>query len=91
MPPLPDRARRVLPTGLASLAGLACAACCAIPLMLAGGGLSAAGWAAAGTWIPGIAVALAALAGLAWWRARRRRRHQASSCPGGTGCACGGS
>ena len=90
MPPPPDRARRALPAGLASLAGLACAACCILPLLLAGGVLSGAGWAAAGAWIPGIAVVLAALAGVAWWWLVRRRRHQ-SGCAGGTGCTCGGS
>jgi mercuric ion transport protein len=96
MPPLADRARRVLPSGLASLAGLACAACCVIPLLLAGGVLSGAGWAAVGAWIPGIAVALAALAGAAWWWRRRHSHHQASCAgeaggAGGAGCACGGS
>jgi len=89
MPAPADRARGLLPAGLASLAGLACAACCAIPLLLAGGLLSGAGWAGAGAWIPGVAVVLAALAGTAWWWTRRRRRHQAS-CAGGAGCACGG-
>jgi mercuric ion transport protein len=88
MLPLADRARRVLPSGLAGLAGLACAACCAIPLLLAGGALSATAWAAAAAWIPGIAVALAALAGPAWWWARRRRRHQAT-CAAEASCACG--
>ena len=87
MPALADRARRVLPSGLTSLAGLACAACCAIPLLLAAGVLSGAGWAAAGAWMPGIAVALAALAGAAWWRARRRRHR--GGCSGGASCACG--
>jgi mercuric ion transport protein len=90
--PLADRTRRVLPSGLASLAGLALVACCAIPLLLAGGVLSGVVWAAADTWIPGIAVALAALAGTAWWWARRRRRaHHQASCAGEAGCACGGS
>jgi mercuric ion transport protein len=64
---LADRARRLLPSGLTGLAGLACAACCAIPMLLAGGVLSNAGWAAAGAWMPGVAVALAALAGATWW------------------------
>jgi hypothetical protein len=87
MPTLADRARRLLPSGLTSLAGLACAACCAIPLLLTAGVLSGAGWAAAGAWMPGIAVALAALAGAAWWWVRRRRHR--SGCAGGTSYACG--
>jgi mercuric ion transport protein len=87
MPALADRARRILPSGLTSLAGLACAACCAIPALLAAGVLSGAGWAAAGSWLPGIAVALAALAGIAWWRRPRRRHH--TGCSGGN-CACAG-
>ena len=86
MPRLADHARRVLPSSLTSLAGLACAACCAIPVLLAAGVLSGAGWAAAGAWMPGIAVALAGLAGAAWWWASRRR-HRAG-CAGGEGCAC---
>jgi hypothetical protein len=36
MPTLADRARRLLPSSFASLAGLACAACCAIPVLVAG-------------------------------------------------------
>jgi mercuric ion transport protein len=90
MPARADRARRALPAGLASLAGLACAACCILPLLLAGGLLSAAGVAAFVAWIPGLAAALAALAGAAWWWTRRPHRHRAS-CPGGTSCACSGS
>lgn len=85
MPTLVDRARRVLPSGLTRLAGLACAACCAVPVLLAAGVLSGAGWAAAGAWIPGIAVALAALAGTAWWWASRRR-HRGG---GAGGASCG--
>ena len=76
----------MLPSGLTSLAGLACAACCAIPLLLAAGVLSGAGWAAAGAWMPGIAVLLAAIArgGVWWWTRRRQGR-----CAGGAGCTCG--
>lgn len=81
-----DLARRVLPSGLASLAGLACAACCVVPLLLGAGVLSGAGWATAGAWMPGIAVALAALAGTAWWWAGRRR-HQGGCAGGNCGCA----
>ncbi|MGC4864770.1 hypothetical protein ACLQ3B_04950 [Micromonospora sp. DT53] len=80
------RARRGLPFGMTGLAGLACAACCAIPLLLAAGVLSGAGWAAAGAWRPGIAVTLAALAGGAWWWTIRRSHRGA--CASGSGCGC---
>jgi mercuric ion transport protein len=90
MPALDDRARRALPSGLAglaSLAGLACAASCAVPLVLAAGVFSGVGWASVGAWMPGIAVALAALAGAVWWRTRRRRHR--GGCSGDGSCACG--
>ena len=57
--------RRRVPTGLAGLAGTACLATCAIPLLLNVGVLSGAGWAVAGQWMPGLAVSLTALAALA--------------------------
>jgi hypothetical protein len=81
-----DRRRRLLPKGLTGLAGAACAACCLIPMLLAAGVLSGAGWAAAGAWMPGIAVVLAGLAAAVWWLAGRRR-HRAGC--GGGNCACG--
>ncbi len=83
---LTDRAAQVLPSGLTGLAGLVCAACCALPLLLTAGVLSGAGWAAAGAGMPGIAVALAAPAGAAWWWAGRRRHRGAFA--GGTTCGC---
>jgi protein-S-isoprenylcysteine O-methyltransferase Ste14 len=86
MPTVTDRARRLLPSSLTGLAATACAACCVIPLLLAGGVLSGAGWAVAGAWMPGVAIALAGLAGAAWWWTSRRRHR--SECGGG-GCACG--
>jgi hypothetical protein len=58
-------ARRLVSAGLTGLAGTACLACCAIPLLLAVGVLSGAGWAIAGQWMPGIALSLVALAALA--------------------------
>jgi mercuric ion transport protein len=81
-----ERVRRVLPSGLTGLTAVACAACCVIPLLLTAGVLSGAGWAAAGAWLPGIAVALAALTGGAWWWAARRRHR--GGCAGGTSCGC---
>ncbi len=80
------RTRRGLPSGLTGLAGLACAACCAIPLLLAAGVFSGAGWAAASAWMPGIAIALAALAAGTWWWASRRSHD--GGCSGGNGCRC---
>lgn len=87
MPTFTDLARRLLPSGLIGMAGAACAGCCALPLLLAAGVLSGAGWAALGRWLPGLAVVLTAAAGVAWWWARSRPRH---GCTGGAGCACGG-
>ena len=84
MPTLADRGRQLLPSSLTGLAGAACAACCVLPLLLAAGVLSGAGWAVAVAWMPGIAVAFAGLAGITWWWTRRR--HQAG-CAGGN-CAC---
>jgi mercuric ion transport protein len=78
--------RRLLPTGLGGLAGLACALCCVIPGLLAAGVIGGAGWAAFGQVLPGIAIALAALAVLAWWWTRRRPSH-APGCTGGD-CTC---
>jgi mercuric ion transport protein len=76
----------MLPASLGSLAGVACAVCCAIPLLLAAGVLGGTWWAAAGRFMPGVAVGLTALAGLAWWWASRRRTH-AAGCAGGS-CSC---
>lgn len=81
---------RVVPAGLTGLAGVACAACCLIPPLLAVGVLGGAGWAAAGRVLPGVAVALVAAAGLAWWRlARQRPAHGCDGgCAGGEGGPC---
>ncbi|MBW6440238.1 hypothetical protein KZ829_41600 [Actinoplanes hulinensis] len=85
MPAITDRARRLLPSGLTGLAGVACAACCLIPVLVTAGVLSGAGWAVAVAWLPGLAVVLAVAAGGAWWWLARRR-HRAG-CAGGA-CSC---
>ncbi len=78
--------RKLLPGSLSGLTGLACALCCAIPLLLAAGILGGAGWAWFGQILPGVTVALAALTGLAFWRMRRRPAHS-TGCAGGA-CYC---
>lgn len=88
-PKRPGLWRRLVPGGMAGLTGLACAACCAIPVLVAAGVVGGAGWAALGEVMPGIAVAMAALTGLAWWLLRRRRQAaHGTGCQGGA-CACG--
>ncbi|MGW4941841.1 hypothetical protein ACWEOZ_09655 [Actinoplanes sp. NPDC004185] len=82
---LAARVRRLLPPGLTGLAALACAACCAIPLLLTAGVLSGATWAVAVSWMPGIAAVLTVLAVAAWWRTTRQRHR--SGCAGGA-CSC---
>ena len=79
--------RRLLPSSLGGLTGLACALCCAIPLLPAAGLLGGAGWAFLGQILPGIALALAALTALAFWWARRPRSAHATGCVGGN-CSC---
>ena len=78
--------RRFLPSGLGGLTGLACALCCVIPLLLAAGILGGTTWVLLGQILPGIAIGLAALTGLAFWWSRRKRSHT-TGCPGGN-CSC---
>ncbi|MFC9245772.1 hypothetical protein ACFT7S_17690 [Streptomyces sp. NPDC057136] len=79
---MPDAAAeptpRRTPKALASLAGLACVACCLLPVLIAAG-VVGAGASAVVSWLPAAALALAALAGTAW----RLTRRCAS-------CRCGG-
>ncbi|MDH6461090.1 hypothetical protein M2302_001256 [Micromonospora sp. A200] len=86
MPTPADRLRRLLPSSTTGLAGAACAACCILPPLLAAGVLGGAGWAAVNRFLPGVAVALAVLAGLSWWWATKRRH--TTGCAGGN-CSCG--
>lgn len=82
-----ENLRRLLPSSLGGLTGLACALCCAIPLLLAAGILGGSGWAFLGQVMPGVAVVLAAATALVWWWIKRRPGH-ASGCSGGD-CSCG--
>ncbi|MCW3840623.1 hypothetical protein ONA70_10990 [Micromonospora yasonensis] len=86
MPTPADRLRRLPPSGMTGLAGAACAASCVLPPLLAAGVLGGAGWAAVNRFLPGLAVALAVLAGLSWWWASKRRH--TTGCAGGS-CFCG--
>lgn len=81
-----NKLRRLLPGSLGGLAGVACALCCVIPVLLAAGILGGAGWATLGQVLPGVAVALAAATGLAWWWAKQRSAHR-PDCSGGD-CTC---
>lgn len=79
-------------TGLGVLAGIACVACCALPILIAAGALSGAGAAFLADKMPIIAIVLALAAVLVFAVAARRRR-RASGCAGtcstGTGGGCG--
>jgi hypothetical protein len=87
MTSLSGHIRRRLPTMLAGLAAVACVACCTLPLLLAAGALSGAGWLITGWWLPAVAGLFVASAGVLWWSFRRPRHVQ--SCSGGAGCSCG--
>lgn len=63
--------RRILPAGLSGVAGVTCAACCVVPMLLTAGVLGGAGWVTTGRWLPAVAVVLVALAAGAWWWANR--------------------
>ena len=73
--------------------GVACVACCAIPLFGVAGGLAvvaSALWACADEFLPAVivlGVIATALAGLWWWL--RRRAVRSSSCGCATSCSTG--
>jgi hypothetical protein len=75
---------RVLPAGLV---GLSCAACCALPVLIAAGLL--AGGSTVGAvlgWLPGAAVALVAVAVVVFLLPARR--NHVYGCAAGRGCDC---
>ncbi|MFI7025113.1 hypothetical protein ACIBMZ_20590 [Micromonospora sp. NPDC049900] len=75
------------PTGskvTGGLAVLACAACCAIPLLIAAGIITGAGAAILEKSLLAGAAGLATLAVTIWWLHRRR------AAAAGAGCGCGG-
>ncbi|MFF5109179.1 hypothetical protein [Streptosporangium sp. NPDC000509] len=87
----PGRRKRLFPAGLTGLAAVACAACCALPLLLAAGVIGGTGAVALTGVMPTVALILAGVAASAWglvWFLRGRK--QAGGCAGGTGCGCQG-
>ena len=82
--------RRSKVTG--GLAALACAACCALPVLIAVGVLTGAGAAILEKTLLAVAAGLAALATGMWWLHRRRSVRRAAAVGagcGGSGCGCG--
>ncbi|MEV4509075.1 hypothetical protein AB0K00_08995 [Dactylosporangium sp. NPDC049525] len=70
------------------LAALACAACCALPLLIAAGVLTGAGAAILEKTLLAVSAGLAVLALGMWWLHRRRTARLAAVA--GAGCGCGG-
>ena len=80
-------------TGLGVLAGIACVACCAIPVLIAAGALSGAGAAFLADKLPIIAIVLAIAAAIAFAVAARRKTRTSGcgdsrSTGSGGGCGC---
>ncbi len=69
------------------LAALACATCCALPLLIAAGVLTGAGAALLEKTLLAVAAGLVVLALGMWWLHRRRPALRAGDC----GCGCTGS
>lgn len=85
--PAADRTPHRAPKAFAALAGLACAACCLLPALIAAGVVGTGASAIVG-WLPALAVALTVLAGATSWRARRAAGSCGSSACGRGGCGC---
>jgi len=91
-PPVVDNTPPIRSKVTAALAGLACAACCALPFLIAAGVLTGAGAALAqNLLLAGSAVLIAAAGGM-WWLHRRRSARTAAAagpteCTSGN-CAC---
>lgn len=63
----------------AGLAALACAACCALPFLIAAGVITGAGATLAQNVLLAVAGLLVAAAGLMWWLHRRRTARKAAA------------
>ena len=88
--PIADNAPPTRSKVTGGLAVLACAACCAIPLLIAAGVLTGAGAAILEQTLLAVAAGLAVLALGMWWLHRRRSARRAAAAGTGCGCGCGG-
>ncbi|WP_433215619.1 hypothetical protein ACQP00_06195 [Dactylosporangium sp. CS-047395] len=70
------------------LAAVACAACCALPLLIAAGVLTIAGAAVAQKTLLAVSAGLAVAALTMWWLHRRRTAPAPTCGCGGSGCGC---
>ncbi|MET8093477.1 hypothetical protein [Micromonospora sp. NPDC005220] len=70
------------------LAVVACAACCALPFLIAAGVLTTAGAAILEKTLYAVAAGLVVLALGMWWLHRRRTVAEATCGCGGAGCGC---
>jgi mercuric ion transport protein len=89
-PPGVDNAPPTRSKVTGGVAALACAACCAIPLLIAVGALTGAGAALLEQTLIAIAAALAVGALGMWWLHRRRSARRATAAGASRGCGnCG--
>ena len=91
-PPAVDGRPPIRSKVMGALAALACAACCALPFLIAAGVLTGAGAAIVENVLLGAAGLLLAAGAGAWWLHRRRSARRAAaigqpSCASGT-CGC---
>jgi hypothetical protein len=87
-PPAVDNKPPIRSKITAALAGLACAACCALPFLIAAGVLTGAGAAIMENVLLGASGLLVAAAAAMWYLHRRRSARKAAAA-GQTGCASG--
>jgi len=75
----------------AALAALACAACCALPLLITAGIITGVGAAILEQSLLAVAAGLIVIALAMWWLHRRRSaRRAAAAAAAGASCGCGG-
>jgi hypothetical protein len=91
-PPAVDNTPPIRSKVTGGIAVLACAACCAIPLLITAGVLTGAGAAVLEQTLLAVAAGLGVLALGMWWLHRRRNAQRAAAAAtcgcGGGGCGC---